>query len=205
MGITRGCLLLIGGIVVLLLVMLGVSYCLLSLSPPLKAEMTPVLMTAEAVQRFDQKVETFVAEIEAAVAEGQEKQVSLVISEEEANSKLVDILAEGDMPLENVLINFLEGEFLACGIADIPGIDVQVAVRGRVEMMENGPKVVTEDVNLGRLPLSQGMRNGIINSLLDFWVEPDEIETGLSDLPWQITDIQITDGQLAIVGETTKL
>ena len=109
------------------------------------------------------------------------------------------------MPLENVLINFLEGEFLACGIADIPGIDVQVVVRGRVEMMENGPKVVTEDVNLGRLPLPQGMRNGIINSLLDFWVEPGEIETGLSYLPWQITDIQITDGQLAIVGETTKL
>ncbi len=198
MRVVRGCLTVLGIIGVIVIIALVIGYCLFSLTPSIESEMTPVVVTAEAAQSFDQKFQTFETEIEAAVATGEEKEVSLVITEEEVNSKLVEVLAEGELPLKEALLNFDQGYFLVYVVVDTPGVDAKTAVIARIEVVKGEPKVTVEDFDLGKLLLPQGMNNGI-GSLLTIIAK---MNAPTDDLPLVITEIEIAKGQLSVNGVT---
>ncbi|HEX75018.1 MAG TPA: hypothetical protein G4O12_00390 [Dehalococcoidia bacterium] len=198
MRVVRGCLTVLGIIGVIVIIALVIGYCLFSLTPSIESEMTPVVVTAEAAQSFDQKFQTFETEIEAAVATGEEKEVSLVITEEEVNSKLVEVLAEGELPLKEALLNFDQGYFLVYAVVDTPGVDAKTAVIARIEVVKGEPKVTVEDFDLGKLLLPQGMNNGI-GSLLTIIAK---MNAPTDDLPLVITEIEIAKGQLSVKGVT---
>jgi len=198
MRVVRGCLTVLGIIGVIVIIALVIGYCLFSLTPSIESEMTPVVVTAEAAQSFDQKFQTFETEIEAAVATGEEKEVSLVITEEEVNSKLVEVLAEGELPLKEALLNFDQGYFLVYVVVDTPGVDAKTAVIARIEVVKGEPKVTVEDFDLGKLLLPQGMNNGI-GSLLTIIAK---MNAPTDDLPLVITEIEIAKGQLSVKGVT---
>lgn len=200
MRLIRGCFIFIGVIAVLALLALAFGYYLLSLTPPLWAQRVPVVLTAEAVESLNQKLETLQAEIKAAVAAEEERQVSLTITEEEANSKLVEILAEDRMPLEEILLNFRQGSVFGYSILHTPGFKTKVAIRAAMGVTGGKAKIVVEDLNLGRLPLPRGMNKGagyILHILTELITVPGE-------LPWQVTAIQIADGQVTITGIAKK-
>lgn len=200
MRLIRGCFIFIGVIAVLALLALAFGYYLLSLTPPLWAQRVPVVLTAEAVESLNQKLETLQAEIKAAVEAKEERQVSLTITEEEANSKLVEILAEDRMPLEEILLNFRQGSVFGYSILHTPGFKAKVAVRAAMEVTGGKARIVVEDLNLGRLPLPRGMNKGagyILHILTELITVPGE-------LPWQVTAIQIADGQVTITGIAKK-
>lgn len=198
MRLFKGCVTTIGVMAVLFLLALVAGYYSLSLPPPIKAQITPVVMTAEAAQSLNQKFQAFKAEIEAAVKAGQEKKVSLTITEEEANSKLVEFLAEKELPLEKILINFGTNSFLGYVVLDTPVIAAKVGMTGKLQIVAGKPKIVIEKFNLGRLPLPKGTAENVTSFLNSM------VKSPIEGLPLSITEIQIVKGQLIITGIAKK-
>ena len=194
MRLIRGCITVIGVIGILVTIALLVGYYLYSLSPQIQAKMTPVAVTAEAAESFDEKFEVLLTQIHETVLAGEQRQTGLVITEKEVNSKLVEVLAEGDLPFDQILVNFREGRFLIYAVADVPGVAVRTGAIGRIEVMNGDPKVVIDDFDLGKLPLPQAANDGV-EKLLDIM-----LKLKLADVPLEITDVQISDHELTVSG-----
>ncbi len=197
MRLIKGLIMAIGVIGVMVITALVIGYYLYSLSPPIQAKVIPVAVSADASQSFDQKLDALKGQIKAAVDAGEKKQVSLVITEKEINSKLVQMLAEGELPsLKRVLINFGDGYFLTYAVVDTPGIDAKTGSMGRVEIIEGEPKVVIDEFNLGKLPLPKSV-NRRVEQLLNIMVNLQ-----LPDVSLDITGVEIKNHQLTVTGTT---
>lgn len=197
MRLIKGLIMAIGVIGVMVIIALIIGYYLYSLSPPIQAKVIPVAVSADASQSFDQKLDALEGQIKAAVDAGEKKQVSLVITEKEINSKLVQMLAEGELPsLKRVLINFGDGYFLTYAVVDTPGIDAKTGSMGRVEIIEGEPKVVIDEFNLGKLPLPKSV-NRRVEQLLNIMVNLQ-----LPDVSLDITGVEIKNHQLTVTGTT---
>ena len=135
------------------------SYYLYSLSPWIQAKMTPVAVTAEAAESFDQKFEVLQTQIHETVIAGEERETALVITEKEVNSKLVEVLAEGDLPFDQILVNFREGRFLIYAVADVPGVAARTGAIGRIQVVNGDLEIVIEDFDSSFLTNSQKIMN----------------------------------------------
>ncbi len=193
----KGCLIFIGVITLLFIISLCFGYYLLSLPPPIKNQMVPVVLTPEAAQSLDQKLERFKTEIKNAAATGQEKEVSLIITEEEINSKLAEVIGEGKLPFTDILINFQKNNCLVYGALKTPGLSVKIGAETHAEIKDGKLKVTIDKFYCGKLPLPQKLRN-IASKPLASLIDPTR------ELPWQITKIQITENNLIITGMTKK-
>src|SRR4030042_44566 len=196
MRLIRGLIMAIGIIGILAIFALVIGYYLYSLSPPIQAKMVPILPSPEAAQSFDQKINSAKDEIDAAVNAGQTKEITLTITDKEVNSKLIELRAKGELPARDASINFGDGQFLAYAVVDTPGINAKTAMIGQVEIVDGSPKIVVTDFNLGKLPLSESADNRA-EQLLNVLVSLQ-----LSDVPLEITDIQIKDHELTVTGTT---
>ena len=198
MRIVRWCLMAIGAIGILFVIALVVGYCLFCLVPPIKADMMQIVVTAAAAQSLDQKVDAFKAEIDDAVETGENREITLTITNEEVNSKLTEIVAEGKLPLEQALVNFGDGYFMAYAVIDVPGVAAKTGMRGQIELTDGGPEVVVEDFDLGKLPLPEGMNDrvgGLMNILVLMELPTDE-------LPLEVTAVEFIWGELTVKGVT---
>lgn len=201
MSLIRGCFTFIGVITFLVLLAVVFGYCLSSLTPPLRTRMQPVMLSAEAVESLNKKLKAFQDQVEAAIKAKEERQVNLTITEEEANSKLVEILAEDTMPVKEILFNFREDNVLGYSVLNTPGLKVKVAVSAVVDISEGKPKIVAEELNIGILPVPRAMSKSA-SYMLDILTE---LITVPGDLPWKATAVQIADGQVTVSGVTKKV
>ena len=196
MKILRGCIAAIGIIGILVILALVTSYFLFSLTPPIKAKMAPVPVSAEAAESFDQKIDAWKAEIEDAVANEKEKVITLTVTEQEINNKILDTLAEGELPIKEALVNLGEGYLLAYIVIDNPGVDAETGTLARIEIEDGELKITVEDFDLGKLPLPQAVHDGV-EKLVNIMTK-----LKLTDLPVKTTDVQINNHQLIITGVT---
>lgn len=196
MRVIRGLIMAIGIIGILVTGALLIGYYLYSLSPPIQSKMVPILPSSEAAQSFDQKISSAKDEIDAAVGAGQAKQVTLTITDKEVNSKMVELRAKGELPVRDASINFGDGKFLAYAMVDTPGINAKTAAIGHVEIVNGSPKIVIEEFNLGKLPLPESADRRA-EQLMNVMVRLQ-----LSDVPLEITNIQIKDHELTVIGTT---
>jgi len=196
MRIIRGLIMVIGIIGILVAGVLLTGYYLYSLSPPIQAEMVQILPSPDAAQSFDQKISSAKADIDAAVDSGQKKEITIAITDKEVNSKMIELRAKGELPVRESLLNFGDGQFLAYAVIDTPGINAKTATRGQVEIVNGSPKIVIEDFNLGKLPLPESVDRRA-EQLLNLMVKSQ-----LSDVPLEITNIQILDHQIIVTGTT---
>ncbi|HIE17657.1 MAG TPA: hypothetical protein EYP71_05630 [Dehalococcoidia bacterium] len=196
MSLIRGIVTGIGLIGVLVIVALLIGYYLFSLSPPVESRMTKVLPSPEAAQSFDQKLETLKAEIDAAISANEERELTLTITEKEANSKLTQLRAKGELPSKEMWINFGNGYFLIYAVIDVPGVDAKTATMGRIEIVDDNPKVIIQEFNLGKLPLPKSIDRRV-EQLLNIM-----IRLQLADMPLDITGVQIKNHQLTVTGIT---
>jgi len=196
MRLIKGLIMAVGVIGILVIIALITSFYLYSLSPSILGRAVPVTVTADAAQSFDDKLESVDTEIKSAVAAREKREVNLVITENEINSKLVQMLAEGQLPLKRALINFGDGYFLTYAIFDAPVIDAKTGTIGRIETADGKPKVVIDEFNLGKLPLPQSAKarvERLVNILVGLQ---------LASVPVDITSVVIQDNQLTITGTT---
>jgi hypothetical protein len=197
MRLIKGLIMVIGIIGVIVIFALLIGYYLYSLSPGIQARLIPVAVSADAVQSFDQKLDDLKGQIKAAVDAGENREVSLIITEKEINSKLVQMLAEGELPLlKRILINFGDGYFLTYAVVDTPGIDAKTGFMGQVEAIEGEPKIVIDEFNLGKLPLPKSVDKRA-EQLLNIIVSLQLPEVSLD-----ITSVEIKEQQLTVTGTT---
>ena len=196
MKILRGCIAAIGIIGILVILALVTSYFLFSLTPPIKSKMAPVPVSAEAAEKFDQKIDAWEAEIEDAVSNEKEIVITLTITEQEINNKILDTLAEGELPIKEALVNLGEGYLLAYVVIDNPGVDAEIGTLARIEVEDEELKITVEDFDLGKLPLLQGVQDAV-EKLVNIMTK-----LKLTDLPVKTTDVQINNHQLIITGVT---
>jgi hypothetical protein len=196
MRLIRGLIMAIGIIGILVAVALLTGLYLYTLSPSILGRAVPVTVTADAAQSFDTKLESTNAEIKAAVEAREKRQVNLTITESEANSKLVQMLAEGELPMKRALLNFGDGYFLGYAVVGAPVIDAKAGAIGRIEIQNGKPKVIIEEFNLGKLPLPDSAKVRV-EQLANIVVS-----LKLADIPLDITSIQIQDHQITIDGTT---
>jgi len=197
MRLIKGLIMVIGVIGVMVIFTLLIGYYLYSLSPRIQARLIPVAVSADAVQSFDQKLDELEGQIKAAVGAGENREVSLIITENEINSKLVQMLAEGELPLlKRILINFGDGYFLTYAVVDTPGIDAKTGLMGRVEIIEGEPEIVIDEFNLGKLPLPKSVDKRV-EQLVNIIVTLQLPEVSLD-----ITSAEIKNHQLTVTGIT---
>jgi hypothetical protein len=196
MRLIKGIIMGVGVLGILVIIFLITGFYLYSLSPSVLARAVPVAVTADAAQSFDNKLDTADSQIKSAVETRQKKEVTLTITESEANSKLVQMLAEGQLPLKRALVNFGDGYFLAYAVVEAPVMDAKTGTIGQIKITDGKPKVVLDEFNLGKLPLPQSAKaraEQIANLLL---------KSEIADVPLDITSVQFADHQVTIIGTT---
>lgn len=182
----RGCLV---GVVLVAAVAAFVGAVAFALGAPptgLPPQFTPVPVSTVAAARFDAKLAT---------AQAANAPTTVAISEEEATSKLVALLAsEPSAPqIDRPQVAFRDGKVYMSGTtADTP-IPIAFVITGRVEAVEGRPRVVVEQVETGRLPVSGPLRSQLDRAL----AEQDQL---FGTLPIYVTDVRSGDGTLTLTG-----
>jgi len=184
------------GIIIIAAVLMG--FILFSMDPPIKSQLSPTPVSADAVKSFDQKIVAFKQKIEAAAAAKERREVNLTITSEELNSKLVELLAQGELPFKEAKINFDDNLCKMYSVFSNPGINAKTGLAAQLVASKGSLKMVVVDFQLGRLPLPKSMIKGVGN-ILDVMFRMEGIT---EDLAIDVTGVTISDERLTIKGMT---
>lgn len=187
------------GIIIIAAVFMG--FILFSLDPPIKSQLTPTPVSADAVKSFDQKIISFKQKIEAASAAKEKREVSLTVTSEEINSKVVELLAQGELPLKEMKINFDDDLCKVYAVFNNPGINAKTGLAAQLVVNKSNLKIAVVDFQLGRLPVPKSMVQGV-GSILDVMFRMEGIT---DDLQIDITGITVSDERLIIKGMTRSV
>lgn len=191
-------LMVIGVIGIIILAAIFMGLILFSLDPPIKSQLSPTPISADAVKSFDQKVDTFKQKIAAAAAAKEEKEIALTITAKEINSKMVELLAQGELPMKEMLINFDNDLCKVYAIYNNPGINAKTGLIAQLMVNKGNIKIVVVDFQLGKLPLPKAMVKSV-GSILDVIFR---MEGFAEDLALDITSVTVGDERLTIKGMT---
>ena len=200
MGILKGFLIFMGALAVLVILALLVGYVMALLTPDMRSNMRPVVLSAEAVDSFNNKLSELKKEVALVDNTKQAKAVELTITEEEVNSVIVMALAEGTLPAKEMLVNFNDGYLLVYNAWSFPAAPVRTAVIGTLDIENSKPKFVIKDFYLGKAPLPQGLDQGI-QDLINVMIK---MNAPMEELRFDLKEITISEGQLKLAG-TTKV
>lgn len=206
MNLLRGLVVALGLIGMLVLAALLTGYYLYSLTPQIQTKVTPILPDEKAAISFEEKIASFKIEIEDAVSAGQKREINLQVTEKEINAKVSKELAKakstGKPLIEKMIVNLRNsnnGEFLVYAELEVPGINAKTGLIGRVAIVNDKPRIMISDLDLGKLPLPESL-NSTAERLLNFVVD-----IKLADLPLTITSVEIKNRQITITGLTKTI
>lgn len=135
-------------------------------APPGESKPTP----EQPALSLEQQVEDLKTAIAGVCDTGESKEVTLVVTETEANALAAQMLAQAkipeDIPLEisSVHIDFEAGNSIITEIKSVASgfIKVTVRVKAQVGVEAGKPKVEVTDVSFGFVPLPQSIKDRII-------------------------------------------
>ena len=165
------------------------------MTPDIRANMRPVVLSSEAVDSLNNKLNEVKKETAAAEGSKTAKDVLLVITEEEINSTIVMALAEGTLPAKEMLVNFNDGYLMTYTAWNFPGLPVKTGIIGTLDVENGKPKFVIRDFYLGKLPVPDSVDGGVqewINILF-------KLNAPMEELNFDLKEITISDGQLKLV------
>jgi hypothetical protein len=196
MRLIRGLIMALGVICILVIIALITGFYLYSLSPTILSKAVPVTVSADAAKSFDQKIGDANKQIKAAAEAREKRAVNLTVTESEINSKLVQMLAEGQLPMKRVLVNLENGKFLGYAVFGAPIIDAKTGIIGHITVVDGKAKIVIDEFNLGRLPLPESVQ-ARVEQLANIMVSLQ-----MAAIPVDIASVEIADHQLTISGNT---
>ena len=198
MGVLKGFLIFMGALAVLVIIALLVGYVMALLTPDMRSNMRPVVLSAEAVDSFNNKLSELKKEVALVDSTKQAKAVELTITEEEINSVIVMALAEGTLPAKEMLVNFNDGYLLVYDAWSFPAAPVRTAVIGTLDIENAKPKFVIRDFYLGKVPVPQGFDQGI-QDLVNVMIK---MNAPMEELRFDLKEVTISEGQLKLTGTT---
>ncbi len=194
-------LMVIGVIGIIIIAAVFMGFILFSMDPPIKSQLAVTPVSADAVKSFDQKITAFKQKIDAAVAAKERREVSLTVTSEELNSKVVELLAHGELPLKEAKINFDDGLCKVYAVFNNPGINAKTGIAAQLVASKSNLRIVVVDFQLGRLPLPKSMVKSVGN-ILDVMFRMEGIT---ADLPLDITGVTVANERLTIRGMTRQI
>ncbi len=199
MKAVRITLMAIGVLGIVIVIAAITSVFLYTLTPSIKNDIAVMPVTYDAVQNYDQKIATFKQQVRDATVAREEKRITIVVTEEEVNSKLVEMLAEGALPAKEVLINF-EDDFCVVYASLInPGIDAKVAGVAQMEVNDGDLRIHLTEFQLGKLPTPKSLDSGV-NELVNVVAK---LQEPFKELPVEMSDVEIDDGKFTLEVVTT--
>ena len=184
------------GIIVIAAMLMGLV--LFSLDPPIKDQLVKTSVSSDAVKSFDQKVAAFKQKIESSIAAKEKNEVMITVTSEEINSKMIELLAQGDLPFKETLINFDNNLCKVYTLSNNPGINAKIGLIAQLMVTKGDVKIVVVDFQLGKLPLPQPIVKEVGN-ILDVLYKMQGIT---EDLHIDITSIAVSDGKLTLKATT---
>ena len=149
-------------------------------------------LTATAPTSLEQNYANLQEAVAEVIASGESKEVTLVITEAEANEQAASLLTQAtvpeDIPLElkGVQIDFQTGNNVLTEIETTTmGITVKIKVKSHVGIEEGRPAVDVTEINFGFIPLPGSLKDQI-SSL---------IRQNTEDLLDQLTTAALASGQ----------
>ena len=196
-NLIRTFFLFLGAVFALLLVAGGIFGYLMTGPAPIPDELEDVTASPTASERFDSKIEGIRQEIEEAQASGHNRDLLLIITEEEATSKAAQLAADGELPLEMnyIQIRFHDGMIQASAMADMI-IDVQVFIQARVGVSDGKPDIAIESLYLGKLPIPKTLIDQVMVAVMT------QLDEQLEESPVELRDVTVEDGLFTITGTT---
>jgi hypothetical protein len=179
-------------IVVILFVIAGVI--LYAMTPPLKLNIIVSPVTADASKSFDNKVDTFKRDVTLAASAREKKEFSLILSENEINSKIVEQIAEGKFSFKEMVVSLHPDVAWTCFTFDNQGIPAKVGVIATAVVEKGSIKWNISNFQLGMLPLSNSV-NTYATSLVNIF---SAMNNPLENLPLEITGVKFDDKKLTI-------
>lgn len=194
----QGFLIIMGILAVLAILAVIVGYVMALLTPDIRSNMRPVVLSSEAVDSLTGKMDKLKKEAAAANSNNIKKDVEMTVSEEEINSLIVMTLAEGTFPAREMLVNFNDGYLLTYNAWNFPAFPAKTTVMGSIDVEGGKPKFVVRDFFLGKLPLPDAMDRGV-QDLVNILIK---LNLPLEDLKLDLKEVTIQEGQLKLVGTT---
>ncbi len=187
-----------GAVFALLLITIGVGGYLITGPVDRETGANPIVATSEAAQSLDHKIDALEQEIDAATARGEHRQVTLVITEEEATSKIDELAEAGDLALgmERVQIHFIDSQVYAFAKVDLI-IDVQVALQAQIEANNGEVDITIESFKLGRLSIPKTLIDQVMRALTKLIEDRLDEEVDI-----ELKQITIGNGQMIVTGVT---
>ncbi|MFC1967843.1 hypothetical protein ACFLVX_00420 [Chloroflexota bacterium] len=158
---------------------------------PVKTRVTKYDFTEDRVLAV---VETEISGIKTAMPEG----VTLEATEEDGSKQIWFAGEFRGMPVKIRVteLEFVQDKVLAVMEADVSGFEATVALGVRIEVEEGKPKITTEEIKIGRLPVPKPIRD-MLGDMIN-----KKLESLAPDLPLKLKDVQIREGQLIVQAES---
>jgi hypothetical protein len=166
---------------------------------PGEVEAEPITVTLEAAQRLDDRIEAVQREIDEAAAMGQRIEVTFVITEEEATSKVIQLSQsdEINLDIEYAQIHFQDGKAYCHGKADFV-IDMDISLEAEIEVVDGEPDITIEGLHIGRLPIPGTLVGQIMRAVMSHYQER------LDGIRIDLEEITIGDGEMIIRGRSKE-
>lgn len=190
----------VSGFSLLALLLVGVTLYLGARPPEWAAKIIPIIPTAVHAARFDAEIDSFERR---ALHPGAGDLVTVSITQEEATSKLDEVIRRVDSPIRvrDIVVNFVEGKIVAVGKVSL-GLDVSIGVVARIEIDEQGkPRLVIEEIDIGR---GAHLPGGIAEQVADMVPSMEEMTDYLKKLPVTLKSVVIDQGRLTVTGTITR-
>lgn len=184
------------GIIVIFAILMGVI--LFSLEPPIKSQLTQTQVSAEAMESFDQKVTALKKKVQTASVANEKREITFTISEDELNSKVVELLAQGELPMKEMTINFDDDLCKVYAVYNNPGIHAKTGLIAQLMVSKGNIKIIVVDFQLGKLPLPKSVVKNA-GSILGVMLGIEDIA---EDLSIDITSITVGEESLVLKGLT---
>ncbi len=168
------------------------GFILFSLTPEMKSQITIGNISADALSNFDTKVDTFKKSILEATEAKQKKEFTLTLSEDEINSKIVQMLAEGSLPFKDLKISFNDNLLWAYTALQSEGANAKMGFIAKPEIVKKNIELRIIDFQLGRLPLPRSLDKRA-EQLLNIYVKT---QNPIDTLPVEIKTVEIANKQL---------
>ena len=187
----------IGSIVVLVVIIVGIFWILLSRPSKIASHVTPVASSSAAAQQLDTTWDNFKNTVQQ-VAPGTPETITL--TQAEVDSKVNEQLNTVDLPqgmsVSDVNVNLQDGKLELSANVGYSVFNGSAGMEADIVSVNGTPTVQVQDVDFGSLPIPQSLKDQLKKLI------PDNGLINISGLPFNVQNIQIQNGQLVMSGVT---
>jgi hypothetical protein len=187
----------LGSIVLLVVIVVGVFWILMSRPSKIAAKVTPVVSSAQSAQSLDTKWSNFNTEVAAAQPD---TKITVAITQEEVNSKVNEALKTTVLPdgltVDNLNVNLVDGKIILSADVNYSVFSGNAGMEATVQVVDGKPTIDVSNIDMGALPIPQALKDQLKDLI------PSNGLINMSDLGFDTQNISIVNGQMVISGVT---